>query len=120
MGCNDKQEVIEYMESFDELTKQRLYCIHALIKEVIPDVEERLSWGVPTYYKEGYLLQIAAYKKHIGFYTNNTTLQHFKKQLSGYKTNNKNTLQLSLQEDIPISLLKEMIVFRLQENQKDK
>lgn len=118
METNDKQAVIAYIDSFDEQTKQRLYQLRTWIKEVVPEVVEKISWGVPTYYKDGYLLQIAGYKKYIGFYTSSATLQHFKKELVGYKTNNKNTLHLSLQEDLPEKIVKEMILFRLNEIQE--
>ena len=68
--------VDEYIESFSDKRKDLLKQLRQIIKETIPEVEEKISWGVPTYYYQGYLLQIAGNKNHVGFLynPNNTCL----------------------------------------------
>lgn len=107
--------VDEYIASHDEAVADKLRRIRLLIRETAPDAEEKLSWGAPTYYYHGYLLQFAAGKNHIGFYTSPETLEHFRDALTGFKTNAKNTLQIPLTAPMPEELLKQMIRFRLAE-----
>lgn len=110
--------VEEYLASFDGETRELLGELRNLIKETVPEAEEKLSWGMPAYYQKGFLVQFAGFKNHIGFYTNQTTIQHFKAELKGYKTNAKNTTQLPLDRPLPRELIRKMILFRLDENLK--
>jgi len=108
--------VDEYINEFESPAKDQLIILRNVIKEILPDVEERLSWGVPTYYYHGYLIQFAGYKKHIGFYTTPSTIDNFKEELKEYKTNNKNTIQFLINKPLPTELIKKMILFRVEEN----
>ena len=108
--------VDEYINEFESPIKEQLTILRNIIKETIPDVEERLSWGAPTYYYHGYLIQFAGYKKHIGFYTTPTTIKKYKEELKEYKTNNKNTTQFPINKPLPTELIKKMILFRVEEN----
>lgn len=110
------QNVEEYIVSFDQETAAKLSRLRELIMQCVPDVEEKLAWGAPTYYHNGYLLQFAGNKKHIGFYVTPTVLTSFKEELQGYKTNEKNTLQLPLDQPLPEELLCKIIHCRLKEH----
>lgn len=108
-------KVEAYIEGFPADTAHKLRELRALIMECVPDVEEKLSWGASTYYLDGYLLQFAAYQKHIGFYTTPAVLQHFESELLTYETNKKNTMKLPLFSPLPTELLKRMILYRVKE-----
>ena len=79
---------------------------------------KKISWGVPTYFQDGFLVQFAAYKKHIGFYTSPQTIEAFKTELANYKTNNKNTVQFMFEQELPVELIKKMVLFKIEENTK--
>lgn len=111
--------VDEYIDSFPNNVKEKLICLRKIIVENAPDAKECISWGVPTYNLKGFLVQYAAYKKHLGFYTSPATLAYFQEQLTAYKTNSKNTLQLPIDQDLPVELIKEMILFKVKENNVD-
>ena len=91
--------VDEYMNQFDEAIQKRLKQIRFLILNSDSMIEEKISWGVPTYYYHGYLLQIAAYKTHIGFYTTPSTISYFQNKISEFPTNNKNTMNIPHDKD---------------------
>lgn len=114
------QTVEAYIESFPKETMIKLTQIRNLIRECVPCVEEKLSWGAPTYDLDGYLLQFAAYQKHIGFYTTPTVMKHFEAELQAYETNDKNTLKLSITSPLPLDLLKKMILYRVEEKNYHK
>ena len=117
---NKHTDIEAYIQGFPSTTQDKLQQLRKLIKEVDPEVEEKLAWGVPTFYDHGYLLQIAAYQKHIGFYTNPEALQHFEKRLAAYKTNQKNTTHLPIDVDIDETLIKDMVRFCVTLNRKPK
>lgn len=104
--------VNEYIDSFDENVIEKLQSIRSLVLESVPDASEKLSWGAPTYAYHGFLIQFAAYQHHIGFYTSPQTIQQFKEQLSDYKTNEKNTVQFPLGKPLPLTLMRDMIVYQ--------
>ena len=123
--------VDDYINSFPDNIKEKLICLRMIIVENAPDAKEGISWGVPTYNLNGFLVQFAVYncyfrksrragrKKHLGFYTSPATLACFQEQLNGYKTNSKNTVRLPIDQDLPVNLIKEMVLFKVKENNSD-
>lgn len=111
--------VDDYNSKFNNDIKKKLDCLRMIIKQNAPDANEKISWGVPTYNLNGFLVQYAACKKHIGFYTSLTTLEYFKEQLKDYKTNMKNTVQFPIDKELPVDLIKKMVLFKVKENNRD-
>lgn len=107
--------VDSYIRQYDEPIQKHLIACRQLILTTIPDVEEKISWGVPTYYWHGYLLQFAANKKHLGFYLTPSLLQQFKEELACYDTNNKNTIRFPYHQELPLELIKQLIIARQKE-----
>lgn len=116
MKENKIQTVDEYINQFEHDVKNKLISIRNVIQSTAPTATEKLSWGMPAYYQNGFLVQFAAHKKHIGFYCNPTTIAYFKDELSGFKTNTKNTIQLPLDKELPLELIKKLVLFRIDEN----
>lgn len=110
--------VDDYNEEFSDEVKNKLNCLRRIIKQNAPKAQEKISWGVPTYFQDGFLVQFAAYKKHIGFYTSPQTIEAFKTELANYKTNNKNTVQFMFEQELPVELIKKMVLFKIEENTK--
>ena len=54
----------EYIERQDETKKEYLYQMEALLKEVLQDAKEKISWGMPNFIwrKISFILQLL---KHI-------------------------------------------------------
>lgn len=110
--------VDEYINSFYQQIQINLIKLRKIIKETAPEAQEKISWGVPTYFQDGFLVQFAAYKKYIGFYTSPQTIEAFKTELANYKTNNKNTVQFMFEQELPVELIKKMVLFKIEENTK--
>lgn len=108
--------VDEYINQFPEATQKKLIQLRSIITSTCPQAQEKLSWGAPTYYLNGYLLQFAAYQHHIGFYTSPEVLNAFKEALSTYNTNEKNTMQIPLDQELPKTLIKDMILAQVKQN----
>lgn len=109
------QSVDEYIGGYSGPVRKQLEDLRRAILETDPAITEKIAWGAPTYYRNGYLVQFAAAGRHIGFYTSPETLKAFEKELAGYKTNQKNTVRFPLDQDIPASLVRQMVIFRIRE-----
>lgn len=108
--------VDEYILEFENETRERLTAIRTLIRETAPEAVESISYGMPAYKVNGKpLVYFAGYKSHIGFYATPTGHEAFAKELSKYKQG-KGSVQFPMSEPLPLELIKEIVMFRLEEN----
>lgn len=109
--------VDEYIQEFETETQERLNTIRKLILETAPQAIESISYGMPAYkVNKKPLVYFGGYKSHIGFYATPTGHKAFEKELSKYKQG-KGSVQFPLNEPLPLNLIKEIVLFRLSENQ---
>jgi uncharacterized protein YdhG (YjbR/CyaY superfamily) len=110
------KDVTEYIAGFPSEARDRMKKLRALIKEVAPDAEELISYGMPGYklYNKP-LVYFAAYKNHIGLYATPTGHEVFEKELSPYKQG-KGSVQFPLNEPFPLELIRLIVEFRIKEN----
>jgi uncharacterized protein YdhG (YjbR/CyaY superfamily) len=108
----------EYIAQFPEDVQQILVKIRAVIKENAPGAMEKISYQLPTFFLNGNLVHFAAFEHHIGFYPTPSGIEAFKEELSMYK-GAKGSVQFPLDEPIPYDLIREIVVFRVRESQKD-
>ena len=105
---NSYKNVDEYISNFPEATQAILEKVRQTIQGVLPEAEERISYGIPTYTtKAGNIIHFGGYPKHIGFYPGALGVSTFKPRLAGYKTS-KGTIQFQLDEPIPYDLIKKI------------
>lgn len=104
----------EYISSFTPEVQARLQQIRSLIKEMVPEAEEKISYGIPTFLLEKNLVHFAAFKEHIGFYALPTANEKFKKELSRYKVG-RGSIQFPLSEPLPVELIRKLVRFRVKE-----
>jgi uncharacterized protein YdhG (YjbR/CyaY superfamily) len=93
----------------------KLEKIRKLIKELVPEVEEVISYGMPAYKYHGILVWYAAFKNHIGFYPKASGIEAFKKEISVYK-NAKGSVQFPLDKTLPVGLITKIVKYRVKEN----
>lgn len=89
--------------------------IRQLIRNLVPEAEEKISYGIPTFKFLGNLVHFAAYKNHIGFYPGASGIEAFKDEISKYN-NSKGTVQFAIDQPIPFELIKKITEFRINEN----
>ena len=66
--CVKPQSIDEYIAAQDEKFQLRLREIREVLRNALPDAEERISWSMPTYWKGRNIIHFAASKKHLGIY----------------------------------------------------
>ena len=107
--------VDEYIANFPNEIQQRLLEIRAIIKQQAPEATEGIAYGMPAYklHKKP-LAYFAAYPKHIGVYATPNAHSQFSKELATYKQG-KGSVQFPLNQELPLELIKKMVIFRKQE-----
>jgi len=104
----------EYIAGFPEDTQLILEQVRGTIKGAVPGSEEKISYGIPTITVNGkYVLYFAGYKKHIGVYP--VPRKGFEKDFAPYKTSGKGTIQFPLDKSLPLTLIKKIAKFQLQQ-----
>ena len=105
----------QYISEAPQEVQKKLRDLRAVIKAEVPDAEERIAYGMPTFSQKGNLVHFAAFKNHIGFFPAPSGIENFKEELVKYKTS-KGTVQFPLDDEIPMDLVREIVRFRLKEN----
>lgn len=106
----------EYIAQFPEEVQVILEKIRATIRATAPEAEETINYQMPTFKLYGNLVHFAAYKNHIGFYPAPSGIAAFQKELSAYK-GAKGSVQFPLNQPVPYDLIRDITLFRVQENQ---
>lgn len=109
----------DYISGFPPDTRRKLNQLRNLIKSAAPQAEERISYGMPTFYLRGNLVHFAAYARHIGFYPTPSGITEFEEELSPYK-HAKGSVQFPLDQSLPTELIQRIVRFRVDENLKKK
>ena len=105
----------QYIDEAPQKVKQKLRELRTVIKSEVPDAEERIAYQMPTFSQEGNLVHFAYFKNHIGFFPAPSGIENFKEELARYKTST-GTVQIPLDEELPLDLIREIVRFRLKEN----
>jgi len=109
----------EYIERFPANVRAILQKLRATIKKTAPDAEETISYQMPAFKYHGMLVYFAGYKNHIGFYPTSSPMKVFKNRLTSYKTS-KGAIQFPIDKAIPLTLVKDIVKFRVKENLEKK
>lgn len=109
------ETVDEYLSSFPKEVSDRLKAIRKTIRQSAPKVEELISYNMPAYKLNGFLVSFAAWKKHIGLYPIPAGDEAFKKQIANYR-DAKSTAQFPYDEVLPLKLIARLVKFRVKEN----
>jgi len=119
MAKTNYQTIDQYHEAFNGETLARMQTIRKIINEVVPDVEESISYQIPCFKYNGYLLYYCAFLKHITLSNPYSEVfwEHFRIDLESYKTS-KAAIQIPTDKPLPEELIKKIVTFRKKENEK--
>ena len=79
--------VDEYIYSQSEEIQKILLSVRNTLATTLKFAEERMSWGMPTYWYDHNLIHFAASKRHLGIYPGPEAVVEFTPELDekGYK-----------------------------------
>ncbi|MDX9790750.1 MAG: DUF1801 domain-containing protein [Candidatus Kapabacteria bacterium] len=110
------QNVDDYISDFPVHIREILQKIRNIIITHAPDASETIAYNMPAYKTFGKpLVYFATYSNHIGFYATPSGHEKFVERLSIYKQG-KGSVQFPLSDPFPYELIKDIVVFRVNEN----
>lgn len=102
----------EYIARSTDEVQEILRKIRNIILTIAPESVESISYGMPAYkFNKKPLIYFAAFKNHIGLYATPDGHKAFEKELAGYKQG-KGSVQFPLNQEMPYSLIEEILVFK--------
>lgn len=110
----------EYIKEFPKATQANMQLVRKSVKEVVPNVEETISYRMPTFKLDGkYLIYMGAFSTHIGIYPASDQMVNAIKNLEKYRVS-KGTLHFNLNKPLPITIIKQIVKFRVNERIAEK
>ncbi len=105
----------EYISTFPEDIQHLLQKMRETIKNVEPQFEETISYGIPTFRLNGKnVVHFGGYPTHIGFYPAPMGIEAFKKELADYGSG-KGTVRFELGRPIPYELVEKIVKYRVKQ-----
>lgn len=119
MAKTDFKTINEYHQSCTPEAQERMTAIRQLIHEIVPEVEETISYQIPCFKYKGYLIYYCAFPNHITVSNpwSEAFLQHFEAELKNYKVS-KSVIQLPNKDRLPLDLIRQIVAFRKKENEE--
>lgn len=107
-----EEKVNEYLTKQSEQVRKELLRIREIVKLVVPEAVEKLSYGVPSFKFGKMTFMYAGFKEHIGIYPSPEVIEHFQERLVNYSLS-KGTIRVPLNEPINEILVKDMVLFMI-------
>lgn len=92
--CEKPLTVDEYIARQPEEVRPELLRVRGVLRAALPGAEERISWGMPTYWQGRNLIHFAANKHHIGLYPGAEAVAHFAGELDGAYAYSKGSIRI--------------------------
>ena len=104
--------IAQYIASFEDESRTRLAVLYKTIKNEIPEAEESISYGLPTFKINGRpIIYFGGFAHHIGLYATPDGHAEFEEELSKYKRG-KGSVQFPDDRPLPLDLVRRMTRYR--------
>lgn len=104
-----------YLQEQPPAIRKRLKEIRSIVRSLAPGATEKISYRMPAFFLNGYLVYFAAFKNHIGFYPGPGAVAAFRDEIRKYKSA-KGSIQFPHDSPLPVSLIKKIVKYRVKEN----
>jgi uncharacterized protein YdhG (YjbR/CyaY superfamily) len=109
-----KQEIDEYLASVAEPKRATLQTLRQTIRDIIPDADEVISYGMPAFRLNGKVIAgFAAFKNHLAYLPHSgSVFTELREELAGY-TSTEGSLHFPIDKPLPKALVQKLIAVRL-------
>ena len=109
--------VDEYIQSQPEVYRKSLEQLRQLIRTLVPEANESISYGIACYTYHYMFVGFSAHKNHFTFTSMSSTLfQKFKEELEEYDTS-MGGIRFKPGQEIPVDLISRIILEKKAENE---
>ena len=116
-GERSTGSVEEYLDRVPAEDRAALEQLRGIIRAMVPDADEVISYGVPTFRRGGNLVGYGAATGHLSFFAmSGSVLGDLAEELSPFGTS-KGTVRFTREHPIPRSLVERIVGIRMAENE---
>ena len=102
MAKTNFQSIDEYIAACPPDSQAYLQEIRKLIRRLVPDAKERISYQIAAFERNGKnIIHFAGWKKHVSLYPVPAGSEAFERQIAKY-AGGKGTLKFPLDEPLPL------------------
>lgn len=114
---SDKPKSVDrYVESLPEKRKEILSTVRSVILETIPEAEESMRYGMPTYDAAGdFLAALASQKQYVSLYMNSGVVAEHSEDLSHLNVG-KSCIRFTKLEKLPLDAIRIMLEETVENN----
>lgn len=107
-------EITAYLKALDEPKRATLQKLRETIHEVVPEVDEGISYAVPAFRLRGKVIAgFAAFKTHLSYLPHSgSVFPELEEELSPY-TKTKGALHFAIDEPLPKEIVEKLIEVRM-------
>jgi uncharacterized protein YdhG (YjbR/CyaY superfamily) len=109
------KDVDQYIRYAPQAARAKLKELRNIIKQAVPEAEEKISYSMPYYGYYGRLAYFGLAKNHVGLYLPPPVIAEYKTELIGYKTSIA-AIQFPLDKKLPVALIKKLVKARAKKN----
>ena len=115
--CGKIETIDQYINGQEEAVRPYLNELRQILREAIPDAQEKISWSMPTYWKGRNIIHFAASKKHLGLYPGGEAATVFADRLAEFDVS-KGTIRLPYDQPLPKELIMDIACWCFQKYAK--
>lgn len=112
MAMQTYRTVDQYISSAPVNSQPILRKLRKIVTTIAPSVEERISYGIPTYKVGKKVIHFGGYDKHISLYPGAAGVANFSDRLHDYDTS-KGTIRFYLDKPIPYDFIEDIVFYCL-------
>ena len=118
MAKTNFQSIDEYIAACPPESQAYLQEIRKLIRRLVPDAKERISYQIAAFERNGKnIIHFAGWKKHVSLYPVPAGSEAFERQIAKY-AGGKGTLKFPLDEPLPLKLIERVVKLHLDVDKK--
>ncbi|HJT37868.1 MAG TPA: DUF1801 domain-containing protein [Actinomycetota bacterium] len=117
MAAMKKHETVDaYLADVPPKERAILKHIRSTVRSVVPDAQEKISYGMPAFTYHGNLLYYAAAKNHLSLFPGSkSVIKKFSKELTPFDAT-EGTIRFTVENPLPQTLIKKIAKERAAEN----
>ena len=109
----------EYLAGVGPEQRAALESLRQVVRKAAPSAEEVITYGIPAFRQNGFLIGFAASAKHCSLHPMNShTVADFAADLAGYSTST-GTIRFAPGKPLPAALVRRIVKSRVTENEAD-
>lgn len=100
-----------YHASFPPEVQAKLESLRMLIKEIIPDATDVISYNIPAFRLKKVVVYYAAFKHHLSIFPAPGGPE-WEEDFAPYHTSGKGTIRFSMDQPLPVELIQKIVRYR--------